>query len=829
MIKRAKVPSSAQKLLKEWRGVENVQAPAPDGSGPDTGPAEATADNGLSGNSGKGVMEMNGENESMASGQTQDGVGMGVQSFREMLEHAPVNVAVLDTEEAVLFINRAGQETYDAIEWPLRDVLAETVKGIRPGQVRRLELAAEGRTFDVEIRLLVGDRNKRIGYSIFWTDVSETETSQHASELQRWKNAVEGAQTAMMMVDRDFIITYANTETVQLLKGHEETLRGLFPGFSADKLLGSCIDMFHKNPSHQRRMLSDPSILPYETDIVVGPLRFHLRVSAIHDAEGAYVGNTLEWSDVTQARESEISVARLQSAVDGASTALMLCDEEFRISYANPAVVKLLANRERELQQIFPNFSVRTMIGTCIDVFHRDPRHQRSLLSDPSRLPFNSEIKVGDLQFNLTATAVTAADGSFMGAMVEWRDITAQKDAERQIRELVGGAASGDFSRRIDTGSYTGFIQQLGEQLNQLMDVSESGLTDVAQVIKSLSKGDLTGQVVKDYSGLFGQLKDDVNMTVDNLREMVGQIRDAAMNISSSASEISLGNTDLSQRTEEQASSLEETASSMEEMTSAVKSSADNARQANQLAAGARDQAESGGAVVGRAVEAMSAINDASKKIADIIGVIDEIAFQTNLLALNAAVEAARAGEQGRGFAVVATEVRNLAQRSAQAAKEIKSLIKDSVEKVEEGSRLVGDSGNTLSEIVTAVKKVSDIIAEIAAASQEQSAGIEQVNKAVTQLDETTQQNAALVEEAAASSEALDEQARSLTELMVFFNTGADESDRVAPRKVSRPKSAAAPVRAVPSKVAGSAQARKPAPTRQRAPVDDSDEEWDEF
>jgi methyl-accepting chemotaxis protein len=306
-------------------------------------------------------------------------------------------------------------------------------------------------------------------------------------------------------------------------------------------------------------------------------------------------------------------------------------------------------------------------------------------------------------------------------------------------------------------------------------------MEETSTVMASLAEGDLRQSMQGEYEGEFEQLASAVNTCASNLRDMVNQIRQSAATINVSASEIAQGNTDLSQRTEQQAASIEETASSMEELTGTVKQNADNARQANQLAASAREQAEKGGAVVSTAIGAMSAINEASKKIADIIGVIDEIAFQTNLLALNAAVEAARAGEQGRGFAVVAAEVRNLAQRSAGAAKEIKALIKDSVAKVEEGSKLVNDSGNTLATIVTSVKKVSDIIAEIAEASSEQSVGIEKASVAMAQMDQAVQQNAALVEEAAAASGSMDDQSRALTKLMEFFKTGDAIASTVAP------------------------------------------------
>jgi methyl-accepting chemotaxis protein len=294
-------------------------------------------------------------------------------------------------------------------------------------------------------------------------------------------------------------------------------------------------------------------------------------------------------------------------------------------------------------------------------------------------------------------------------------------------------------------------------------------MTVAVGVAERIAEGELHHSLTVTSRDETGRLMQAMQTMREKLRQIVGDIRTASSSVSTAAREIVQGNNDLSQRTQEQASALEETASSMEQMTSTVKQNADNARQANQLAASARSQAEEGGEVVRKAVAAMADISHSSKKIADITSVIDGIAFQTNLLALNAAVEAARAGEQGRGFAVVATEVRKLAQRSEEAAKEIKTLIADSVDKVEGGTRLVDESGKALGAIVTAVKKVSDIVAEIAAASQEQSAGIEEVHKAVMQMDEMTQQNAALVEEAAAASESVDAQAQTLRQLMEFF------------------------------------------------------------
>jgi len=323
-------------------------------------------------------------------------------------------------------------------------------------------------------------------------------------------------------------------------------------------------------------------------------------------------------------------------------------------------------------------------------------------------------------------------------------------------------------------------------------------LQQAVSFAETIASGDLTCKVTATGDDETGKMLTALQAMCDKLRSTVTDVRHSAATITGGTGEIAQGNTELSQRTEEQAAALEETAASMEEMTAAVKANADNAHKANDLAAGARDQAQSGGAVVTRAVDAMGEINESSRKIAEIIGMVGEIAFQTNLLALNAAVEAARAGEHGRGFAVVAQEVRNLAQRAASAAADIKKLIEDSVDKVKNGTELVAESGKALATIQDSIAKVTDIVSEINASSQEQATGIDQVNQAITQMDEVTQSNAALVEEAAATSDSLADEAKNLAGLMAFFkidtgtanspvSTGSASGHR-AGRYVSKPK-----------------------------------------
>ena len=494
--------------------------------------------------------------------------------------------------------------------------------------------------------------------------------------------------------------------------------------------------------------------------------------------------------------------ARVRVALDNVSSNVMVANQNSEIIYTNPAFDHLLREAESEIRKDLPAFNAATLHGASIDVLSKNAAQDRRLIANLHGT-HTTQVSLGKRTFRMVANPVMTATGERAGTVFEWTDRTPEVAVESEMQAMLSSVIAGDLERRLALEDKTGFFEAMSRGVNQL---------------------------------------------ADNLSEIVRRVKQASAEVHRGAEEISAGNANLSQRTEEQSSSLEETASSMEQMTSTVKQNADNAGQANQLAIAARDQAEKGGAVTTKAVRAMADINEASRRIADIIGVIDEIAFQTNLLALNAAVEAARAGEQGRGFAVVASEVRSLAGRSATAAKEIKDLIQDSVRKVQDGSLLVTQSGQTLEQIVSSVKKVADIVSEISSASREQSAGIEQVNRAIMQMDELTQQNAALVEQATAASQGMADQARELNEMMSRYRVRRGGSEASAPGMASpreTPNSAlladalgthAQDAQPLPSRRAPRvAKVREPAiavaaSSRRRAIASqESDSDWQEF
>ncbi len=480
--------------------------------------------------------------------------------------------------------------------------------------------------------------------------------------------------------------------------------------------------------------------------------------------------------EVNEIRTQASHLSRLKAALESVNAAVMLTDENHQVIYVNSAFQKMM-ERVSGFDPGESTLSNNEFLGGGAGL--------NADLLEGLQETYNHEFNFDGHTFQIAVSPVFDESGRRIGSVVEWQDRTEEVTVEREIEDIVDAALMGNLTERINVGDKEGFFATLGQRVNQLMEVLDNVVADTASVVGALARGDLNQTIDADYEGSFARLKEDVNATVKNLTRVIGRIRNSADAVAEASQEIAEGNADLARRTETQASNLEETASSMEEITSTVRQNADNSRKASDLSRETLEQAMTGGSVVSETISAMEKITDSSKKIAAIIGVIDDIAFQTNLLALNAAVEAARAGEQGRGFAVVAAEVRNLAQRSASAAKEIKTLIEDSVANVEEGSELVNQSGKTLNEIVESVKKVNDFIAEIASASSEQYAGIEQVNQAVTQMDEVTQQNAALVEQAAQTSQMMDQQAQELNELIAFFRIG-DQAGEQSRRREER-------------------------------------------
>jgi len=512
-----------------------------------------------------------------------------------------------------------------------------------------------------------------------------------------------------------------------------------------------------------------------------------------------------------QVYEKGVEAARLRSALDGCSTMVMVADRAGKIAYVNPTCQAYFERFRSDIGRQVSGFDPHVLLGSDLS------RLQSNLGQASHGSDDTNEIIFGDRRLKVNTGPVVNGAGEAIGTVVEWTDATSDLAMQAEFVRIIDAAKSGDFDQRIDLAGVDGVYRDLGEGMNQLTSMVTQVTDELGAMLEAMASGDLSRRVETEFGGKLGQLKAHANRTVEEITRIVSEIQGSANEVNNAASEISSGTADLSERTEQAASNLEETAASSEQMAATVKQNAENAKSASQLAGNADQSAKTGGEVVEQAIGAMAGIEESAQKITDIISVIDEIAFQTNLLALNASVEAARAGEAGKGFAVVAQEVRQLAQRSAQAAADIKTLIQDSNSQVRDGVQLVNQAGEALTAIVDSIGKVAGIVQDIASASQEQAAGVQEINTSVTSMDEMTQQNSALVEESTAASQALSEQAGKLTDLTDFFKLGKKN----APTPIKRTAAA------TPSKSVASTEPKAVAAPAMMA--SDDDEGWDEF
>ncbi|WP_447832254.1 methyl-accepting chemotaxis protein [Aeromonas salmonicida] len=607
-------------------------------------------------------------------------------------------------------------------------------------------------------------------------------------ENLRVRKALDGASTNVMIADTNLDIVYMNEAVLAMLGQAESDIRKDLPNFDTRHLMGKNIDTFHKDPSHQRSMLAKLD-KTYRAQISVGGRIFSLIANPVFNDSGERLGSVVEWADRTKeiAIENEVKAAnaaaklaaaeslRVKRALDGATTNVMIADTDLNIIYMNESVKEMLSLAESDIRKELFSFNSSTLMGANIDSFHKNPGHQRSMLAKLNNT-YKTQILLGGRTFSLIANPVFSDDGERLGSVVEWSDRTKEVAIEREMSEIVQAVINGELHRRMDLVGKSGFFQTLGEGINRIAEVIDTSLNDVIRVVQCLARGDLTQTIVADYPGVFGTTKDSLNQTIISLTNIVTEVRSASDNLSSASEQVSATAQSISQSSSEQASSMEETSASIEQMSASINQNTDNAQVTDGMASKAAKEAVEGG-------EAVKLTVDAMKQIAKRIGIIDDIAYQTNLLALNAAIEAARAGDHGKGFAVVAAEVRKLAERSQVAAQEIGELASSSVDMAEKAGRL-------LDQMVPSINKTSDLVQEISAASAEQSTGVSQINIAMNQLSQVTQQNASCSEELAATAEEMSSQAEQLQLAMEFFtleqHKGGTGQKATAPRAAPR-------------------------------------------
>jgi methyl-accepting chemotaxis protein len=583
---------------------------------------------------------------------------------------------------------------------------------------------------------------------------------QSFEENKRYRTGLGQINVNIMMADKNLNITYMNNAAIDLFTRNEAEFRKDLPNFNASTLIGTSIDLFHKNPAHQRGILQNLT-KTMEAELEIGSRTMKAILSPVKDDAGERVGTIVEWIDRTEekqrlAKEAAINAEnlRIKTALDQVSSNVMMADTDLNIIYMNQSAAAMFNRNQADFRKSLPNFDASKLVGINIDVFHKNPAHQRTLLKNLNQT-FESEMLIGGRTMRVIANPVQDDKGNRLGTVVEWVDRTDEVAVENEINGIVEAAVRGEFDQRVDVNGKQGFFERLAQGINQVLETTDASLNDVVRVLQSLAQGDLTQTIRNDYQGLFGRLKSDLNSTVGRLSEVLTNVNSNVGSIASSAEEVSSTAQSLSQGASEQAASVEETSASIEQMSASINQNNENAKVTNDIAAKSATAAAEGGKAVKETVEAMN-------QIASKIGIIEDIAYQTNILALNAAIEAARAGEHGKGFAVVAAEVRKLAERSQVSASEISDLASTSVTIAQRAGRL-------LEEIVPGINRTASLVQEISAASDEQASGAGQISEAMSQLDQVTQQTASASEQLTATAEGMRNQSRALLKQVGFF------------------------------------------------------------